>query len=75
VDRESEGNSTYDRSIEIIFSMWDAGIAAFRRWDPEEEDVEALVAGIFMSMWEACPVNRVGGQFCANGSLKPNDTR
>ena len=58
----------------ILYDVAD-NIAAFRRWNPEEEDVEALVAGIFLSMWEARPVNWLRGDLCTNDFLKRNDSR
>ena len=37
----------------ITPEMIRAGVAAFRRWNPDEEEIEAVVAAIFFSIDDA----------------------
>jgi hypothetical protein len=50
-------------SLKMTPEMWRAGVATLERWNPAEEEVEALVVGIFFSMWEARPCDSVGHKF------------
>lgn len=34
----------------IPLSVWEAGIKAFERWDPETEEPEAMVASVYWAM-------------------------
>lgn len=39
----------------VTINMITAGMAAYRRWNPEEEELPLMVAAVFWAMWEASP--------------------
>ena len=43
------------RSPRVTVAMLTAGVAAYRRWDPAEEEIESLVASIFWEMAKESP--------------------
>jgi hypothetical protein len=38
--------------FDVSPDMMRAGVEAFERWNPDEEEVEAVVAAVFFAMWE-----------------------
>lgn len=39
-----------DKQLELTIPMLNAGVEAFERWNPIEEEVEALVTEVFFAM-------------------------
>jgi hypothetical protein len=42
-----------DSAVELTMEMLRAGIDAYRDWDPDQEEVAALVGSIFVAMAKA----------------------
>jgi hypothetical protein len=51
---------------EITLAMFKAGVNAFKCWNPDEADAEALVANVFFAMYEVSSLkSRRGSVFQA----------
>ena len=46
-------DSEREDALTLTVQMVRAGVSAFQRWEPEEEEIEALVVEIYFSMVKA----------------------
>jgi hypothetical protein len=40
---------------DLTLGMIRAGVAAYQRWNPHREEIEALIVEVYLTMWEARP--------------------
>ena len=62
-------NDTADHQLPTItMDVLRAGVAAYQRWDPEHEDIEALVAAIFYEVAPKAAADPVPGPKLPQGA-------